>query len=244
MSDIHTYAADLIQEAIDGQDTHLDLSGLELEHVPDLIGQAISLTHLSLRDNQLKTLPVQIGQLQNLLQLSLVNNQLTALPDELAQCANLTNLNLKSNRLVHLPEGVLNLSRLENLQLAGNPLPLPPEVIARWNRPQEIISFYREKFPPVVPPPPPPDFIKLVAHYLEIEDLRAWADLLTVPPEELTAETHHDLADQFIGYHIRHGLDEELRELLEVFFPLSDWSAAVYGPDPPEEGEDGHNSAI
>lgn len=232
MSDLQAHAVTQIKAAMAERATHLDLGGLSLEELPEIIGEVTTLTHLSLRDNQLTTLPETIGKLERLTQLSAANNRLESLPNELGNCVNLTHLNLRNNRLKSLPEDLFLLDHLESLQLAGNQIPLDDVVIGRWNRPQEILAAYREKFPPPAPPPPPTFLDEQLMRYFTAEKILELAATLAVPPDQITAAEHHTLANQFIAYHFRYGLETELRDLLQIWVPHQDWHRAQYQFDP------------
>ena len=72
-----------IEAARQSHATVLDLSALELEALPESLGQLTQLQQLHVWNNQLTALPESLGQLTQLQQLDVGNNQLTALPESL-----------------------------------------------------------------------------------------------------------------------------------------------------------------
>ncbi len=107
----------------------LDLSGLELVHLPDELWELELLEKLDLSRNQLSFLPDAIGQLQNLRELWLWGNLFKDFPITLSQLRNLQYLNLSRNRLSSLPNAIGQLRNLQYLNLADNQLTtLPPEI--------------------------------------------------------------------------------------------------------------------
>ena len=212
------YVADLLAEAAENKDTHLDLSGLDLTVVPTGLTHLVTLTHLSLRGNQLKELPAEIGNLINLQQLSVADNFLASLPEQLGELTQLQSLNLKNNQLTELPLSLLEFPQLDRLQLHGNELGIPADLVAKYDRPQEILNYYREHCV-IIPPPPPRPLSERVAEAFNEDALENLIDDLCVPPEEVETENHNEKAAVLIKYHETHGLEEELLTLLQVLRP-------------------------
>ena len=75
-----------IQQAVENGSLVLDLYDLELENIPEAIGQLTQLQRLDLTNNQLDTLPEFIAQLTQLQELYLSGNQLGTLPELLLNC--------------------------------------------------------------------------------------------------------------------------------------------------------------
>lgn len=100
--------------------TGIEISGNELQKIPENILQQKQLTYLDLRDNKLTILPHEIGELTNLSCLILYSNQLTNLPHEIGKLTNLTLLGLDVNKLSSLPAEIGNLTSLEYLSLSGD----------------------------------------------------------------------------------------------------------------------------
>ena len=121
----------LIAQATEEQWEELDLSGMGLLELSELIGQLTNLTSLNLKNNQLTALPEAIGQLTNLTSLDLSANQLTLLPEAIGQLTNLTYLALSSNQLTALPESIGQLINLSSLNLRFNQLTVIPEAIGQ-----------------------------------------------------------------------------------------------------------------
>ncbi len=221
MSDdaMHKYVADLLADSAAQKDTHLDLGGLELTEIPPPLTELTTLTHLSLRGNEITAIPASIGQLTQLAQLSLADNQLTQLPAELGQLSRLRSLNLKNNALTELPLELLDLKQLERLQLNGNPLGIPADLLAKYDRPQEILTYYRENCV-VIPPPPPQPLHKRIAEQFTSSQLSDLIDDLCVPDGEIAdTSPHEERALQLIAYHHTHGLESDFLDLLQVLRP-------------------------
>ncbi|MCD0443908.1 ADP-ribosylation factor-like protein [Glycomyces sp. A-F 0318] len=109
--------------------TELDLSGLDLEALPEELGDLTALRVLNLQSNDLRALPEWIGNLRALTSLDLMGNDLTAVPDSIGNLAALTGLDLKDNRLTVLPESIGNLAALTELDLHSNRLAVLPDSI-------------------------------------------------------------------------------------------------------------------
>ena len=218
------YIADLLADARDNGDTHFDLGSFDLTAVPAELCTLTQLTHLSLRGNELAEIPVEIGQLTQLKQISLADNKLTAVPAELGQLTQLRSLNLKNNQLTELPLELLELTQLERLQLSGNQLNIPNDLLAKYDRPQEILAYYKEHCV-VIPPPPPRPLYERVAAAFTATQLAHLADDLCVPPEIAGAvsdpelDPHETLAQNLIQYHEQHGLADDFHELLQTLRP-------------------------
>src|SRR5574338_1614155 len=88
-----------ISYAAEEKTSVLDLSGLDISHVPTAIGELAKLKELYLHDNHLTTVPELLGQLTELEVLDLHNNQLKTLPEALSQLAQLQTLALGGNKL-------------------------------------------------------------------------------------------------------------------------------------------------
>lgn len=85
----------------------LDLSGLELRNVPDILNQLTQLQSLNLSNNQLTMLLNSLGRLTELQSLDLHNNRLTALPPFIGRLTQLKSLDLRNNRLSDPPPEVI-----------------------------------------------------------------------------------------------------------------------------------------
>lgn len=109
--------------------TELDLSGLDLSRLPEVIGRLTGLTTLNLFNNQLTALPEAVGRLTGLTILNLSGNQLTVLPEAVGRLTGLTELYLSGNRLTVLPEAVGQLNALTSWDLSGNQLTALPDAV-------------------------------------------------------------------------------------------------------------------
>ena len=101
---------------------NLDLSGLDLNTLPECITEISHLEKLDLKLNEIKALPESIGNLVNLKELDLSLNKIKALPESLGNLRGLNKLNLKENKLRELPESLGNLRDLNKLNLKENKL--------------------------------------------------------------------------------------------------------------------------
>jgi internalin A len=109
----------------------LDLSGEELESLPDEIGSLITLTQLILDNNSLESIPDAVGNLVNLNHLSLNNNHLNSLPDSIGNLIYLTHLSAEKNYLASLPHSIGSLGNLARLSLNENHLESLPDSIGK-----------------------------------------------------------------------------------------------------------------
>jgi internalin A len=117
----------LIKEAKVAGAASIDLSGLNLSAVPDLIAQLTNLQALHLSKNQLGAIPDSIAELTNLQFLYLHNNRITAIPDSLARLANLRTLFLDDNQLTTVPDSLARITQLGYLDLSNNQLTALPD---------------------------------------------------------------------------------------------------------------------
>ncbi len=119
----------LIESAARDRVLTVNLSKLNLNKLPDSIGQLTSLTKLDLNGNQLSVLPDSIGNLKNLTELNLQNHQLSDLPDSIGYLAKLTFLNLSRNKITSIPYTIDYLVNLSTLNLSNNQLKMLPNSI-------------------------------------------------------------------------------------------------------------------
>lgn len=128
----------------------LDLSGNQLNHLPQDFARLHKLRVLFCSGNPFRELPAVLGQCPQLemigfksCQIELVpspalpaglrwliltDNRITALPEQIGHCARLQKLMLAGNRLTGLPDALANCRQLELLRLSANQLPGLP----RW----------------------------------------------------------------------------------------------------------------
>ena len=109
--------------------THLDISGNDLDVLPPEISRYINITLLKLNQNNLTNLPPEIGKLLNLTRLDLSHNSLRLLPPEIGELEKLSSLELRNNPLASLPSEISLLSELQEIMILDNLLnSLPPEI--------------------------------------------------------------------------------------------------------------------
>ncbi|KAI8325454.1 hypothetical protein GQ54DRAFT_254784, partial [Martensiomyces pterosporus] len=117
-------ALNIIREAVDLGNSHIDLSDLQLESVPDELAELKDLVvltpghvlatdlQLMLGTNRLRHFPLAVCELTNLTTLIISHNRIAHLPPEIGNLANLRELSVAHNRLRVLP---LEVTRLKNL---------------------------------------------------------------------------------------------------------------------------------
>ena len=113
----------------------LDLTGNQLNKLPDCIGDISSLRCLWLTKNRLQKLPATIGNLNKLRELYVDENLLINIPSEIGHCTAMTALNLRYNRLETLPAEMSGCAALRTLNVGQNKniATLPPELVALTN---------------------------------------------------------------------------------------------------------------
>jgi len=97
----------------------IDLSGLELDTLPDLSGFP-GLEEIDASNNHLTHFPVELRALPALRALDLSGNYLRSLPRSLARLATLRTLDLSCNRFQTFPRGVTTLPGLRELDLSSD----------------------------------------------------------------------------------------------------------------------------
>lgn len=107
----------------------LDLSGFELQTVPEDVFDLDHLTSLDLSDNSLKSIPAKIEALCILVDLRISDNNLTKIPQTIGKLTRLERLDLDNNNLSSLPKCFSNLSTLSWLDLGYNIFDKVPEVL-------------------------------------------------------------------------------------------------------------------
>lgn len=98
----------------------LDLSGQDLEKIPESITSLEHLRHLNLSENDLQTLPRNFCVLKNLKTLDLSFNRFYTLPECLFSLTHLEELNVSYNRLTDIPEHIQKLKDLKILWCVEN----------------------------------------------------------------------------------------------------------------------------
>ncbi|MDI3496185.1 MAG: hypothetical protein PWQ35_206 [Patescibacteria group bacterium] len=102
-------------------DISLNLSGQNLDKIPNDVFSRASLEELDVSNNNLTgAIQAEIRQLSKLTILNASNNQMTGVPAEIGQLQNLEILDLSNNNLTGLPYELGNLKNLKTLNISGN----------------------------------------------------------------------------------------------------------------------------
>jgi leucine-rich repeat protein SHOC2 len=137
LSIINTVGYDLdklIQIAIRDRYTEINLSGLQLDVLPDTIGDIASLNILDLVNNNLTRLPHSIGNLRNLKRIDLGVNKLVEIPGSICNLTKLTKLNLVGHELITLPKNIGDMTNLTELNLYNSKLCVLPNSIGNLTK--------------------------------------------------------------------------------------------------------------
>ena len=135
-------AQERILKAKRREEKALLLNGLRLQSIPESLRELAShLKELNLSGNDLESLPDWLGELTHLQELFLDGNQLSTVPASLGQLANLQELRLHRNRLIVVPEALGNLGRLEELHLDGNQLRTLPEALGKLRSLKKLLIY-------------------------------------------------------------------------------------------------------
>ncbi len=102
---------------------------MNIESLPESIGNLNSIEFLYISHNKIKFLPESIGNLESLQALHVSHNKLTHLPDSIGNLKFLRYLNVIINNLNFLPESIGKLVALEELWLSYNKLTHLPDSI-------------------------------------------------------------------------------------------------------------------
>ena len=129
-------AVDRISACVEKGHKHLELNGLDLTSLPEMIGEIRWLNVLECRGNQLTDLPDSIGRLSRLRELDCDQNQFRTLPPCICDpgLSRLNILLLSRNQLESLPDNMESLKRLEVLDCYKNKLTeFPPGILTNTN---------------------------------------------------------------------------------------------------------------
>lgn len=115
----------------------------ELTDLPESIVQLSRLTYLSLEHSTtLARLPEDFGELVSLQHLDLAGTMVSQLPDSFTQLSRLTHLSMWSAPIAHLPAGMEGLAQLRILNLAGSKLEDVPASLGTLQRLRRLdLSF-------------------------------------------------------------------------------------------------------
>lgn len=110
--------------------THLNMSQLYVERIPNEIGLLVKLEELDISLNMLTNLPKSIINLVELKKLEAQRNNIQEIPRDLGQAVHLNYLDLSLNKIKELPDEIVSLQNLQTLNLEGNEFVEVPQVIS------------------------------------------------------------------------------------------------------------------
>jgi hypothetical protein len=100
---------DDVFEFIDANTSDIDLSGLKLPKLPDVMSKFSGVSNFLANNVGLHEIPKSIGDMSGLEILLLSNNNIKSVPDSIGNLKNLQILNLKNNDLKKLPDSIAGL---------------------------------------------------------------------------------------------------------------------------------------
>lgn len=98
----------------------IDLSGLSLTEIPDILQELQWLQRINISSNSLSALPVWITEFSELQVLDARHNYITILPSGLLKMKSIEKLYFRYNELIEIDEGVSDLPNLNHLNIANN----------------------------------------------------------------------------------------------------------------------------
>ncbi|WP_028888338.1 leucine-rich repeat domain-containing protein [Tenacibaculum ovolyticum] len=107
---------------------YINLSGNDMNYIPNEIFDICNLKILNLRFNKIKTLDSNIRKLTKLRKLLLGKNNISFLPNELYLVKQLEELELRDNSLSQVSEKLTKMESLKYLDLSRNPLESLPSI--------------------------------------------------------------------------------------------------------------------
>lgn len=107
----------------------LDLSGRNLNELPESMGLLKSLNYLDVGSNEIQVLPDFISEFKRLESLDVSLNSITHLPDSFFKLSTLDYLDLSMNKFDEFPAVIEKLKRLKNIDLSDNKVESIPEWI-------------------------------------------------------------------------------------------------------------------
>jgi len=126
--------SDRIKKSDKGVIISLDLSDLNLDTLPDDIGDLSHLEHLDVSRNNLSYLPDNIQRCKNLTEIDADYNVLEEFSPQLLQCLHLEEISMMHNQINFLPDSIGYLTNLYTLNLNYNNLSeLPPSFSSLTN---------------------------------------------------------------------------------------------------------------
>ena len=100
----------------------LKLRFLQLQHLPDSIGNFTQIKKLDLCANNLTTLPQSLLECTRLARLDLTQNKCTTISEDICKLTTLTSLVLARNEITSIPDSIKKLTQLDHLDASGNKL--------------------------------------------------------------------------------------------------------------------------
>ncbi len=154
----------------------LDLTGLDLETLPEQLRELAQLKALNLGGNRLTNLPEWLMELGLLESINLSRNQFTVLPDSLGQLTQLRQLRVWCNQLAALPDSLGQLIQLQLLDVWNNQLTALPDSLAQLTQLQ-LLNISRNQFITL------PDSL---GQLTQLQELDISNNQLTAIPDSLT----------------------------------------------------------
>ncbi len=100
----------------------LNISGTNLEEIPEEISYCVNLEEIIGNNSNLKSIPASIGKLSMLKEINLSYNNITEIPVSISDCSNLEEISLGSNYIEKIPKGFGDLKKLWFCNLSYNRL--------------------------------------------------------------------------------------------------------------------------
>lgn len=117
----------------------LNLSGTQINALPECIGSLSNLQILDASWMQISTLPESIGNLSNLQSLDLSNSKISALPESIGNLICLQSINLCGTKICVLPGSFGNLTNLHTLDLSASKIHILPGCICNLTNLQVLM---------------------------------------------------------------------------------------------------------
>jgi len=134
----------IIEECEHSCSTQLDLSGLQLDEIPDAVFELTNLRTLLLYNNQITTIPDKANSLQKLRILSLNSNKLRYLPPVIGELSKLQELWVCENLLTELPQEIVRLDDLFVIGMERNKITHLPNGISKMKTLGAIFADYNQ----------------------------------------------------------------------------------------------------
>ncbi|OWM90531.1 hypothetical protein CDL15_Pgr014834 [Punica granatum] len=123
----------------------LNLSGNQLEDIPDSVAVLDKLEELNISSNLLSSLPDSVGSLDKMKVLNASGNKLSTLPDTISCCRSLVELDVSFNNLAYLPTDIgYGLFNLEVLSIQYNKVRSLPTSIGEMKSLRHLDVHFNE----------------------------------------------------------------------------------------------------